>query len=266
MSACGFDTGLSVYDTNASTGKVAAGTTNAEEATRLLAERRRRARAQKELEEKKQEEEEIRSDRWLNQICSEYRLQDPYVQACVYMIPLSFRLKEEQLKKQQEQQQHNMVILQAKEEKGNEQNPYMLKQQDKCKKEEQENELHTQTDKQVRDEYMAVVLEFWVTAITWEFQGESLGACLSCLAFLTPLVLSQSSQREKAKVQAQENAERQRQDRELQTQHEEEERQLRKKVIPNRKCARSHSAGTDCMPAACSFWKGHMVIKYFLSF
>ncbi|CAM9117035.1 unnamed protein product [Lampetra planeri] len=37
------------------TGKVAAGTTNAEEATRLLAERRRQARAQKQLEEKKQE-------------------------------------------------------------------------------------------------------------------------------------------------------------------------------------------------------------------
>lgn len=42
----------------ASTGKVAAGTTNAEEATRLLAERRRQARAQKELEEKKHEQEE----------------------------------------------------------------------------------------------------------------------------------------------------------------------------------------------------------------
>uniref|UniRef100_A0A3Q2PLN7 MAP7 domain containing 2a n=1 Tax=Fundulus heteroclitus TaxID=8078 RepID=A0A3Q2PLN7_FUNHE len=41
-----------------SAGKGAAGTTNAEEATRLLAERRRQARAQKELEEKKQEQEE----------------------------------------------------------------------------------------------------------------------------------------------------------------------------------------------------------------
>uniref|UniRef100_A0A096LYT9 MAP7 domain-containing protein 2-like n=1 Tax=Poecilia formosa TaxID=48698 RepID=A0A096LYT9_POEFO len=43
---------------NTSTGKVGAGTTNAEEATRLLAERRRQARAQKELEEKKQENEQ----------------------------------------------------------------------------------------------------------------------------------------------------------------------------------------------------------------
>ncbi|KAM9788963.1 MAP7 domain-containing protein 2a [Neosynchiropus ocellatus] len=42
----------------ADSGKVAAGTTNAEEATRLLAERRRLARAQKELEEKKQREQE----------------------------------------------------------------------------------------------------------------------------------------------------------------------------------------------------------------
>lgn len=39
------------------TAKVAAGTTNAEEATRLLTERRRQARAQKELEGKKLEEE-----------------------------------------------------------------------------------------------------------------------------------------------------------------------------------------------------------------
>lgn len=40
------------------TGKVAAGTSNAEEASRLLAERRRQARAQKELEEKKREQQE----------------------------------------------------------------------------------------------------------------------------------------------------------------------------------------------------------------
>ncbi|XP_061607156.1 MAP7 domain-containing protein 2a isoform X2 [Phyllopteryx taeniolatus] len=40
-----------------STGKVAAGITNAEDASRLLAERRRQARAQKELEDKKREEE-----------------------------------------------------------------------------------------------------------------------------------------------------------------------------------------------------------------
>lgn len=38
------------------TGKPAAGTTNAEEATRLLTERRRQARAQKELEEEKKRE------------------------------------------------------------------------------------------------------------------------------------------------------------------------------------------------------------------
>jgi len=41
-----------------SAGKAAAGTTDAEEATRLMAERRRQARAQKELEEKKREKEE----------------------------------------------------------------------------------------------------------------------------------------------------------------------------------------------------------------
>lgn len=41
-----------------STGKVATGTANAEEATRLLAERRRQARAKKEQEDKKRLEEE----------------------------------------------------------------------------------------------------------------------------------------------------------------------------------------------------------------
>lgn len=43
--------------------KVAAGTTNAEEATRLLTERRRRARAQKEQEEKNRERQE--EERWV---------------------------------------------------------------------------------------------------------------------------------------------------------------------------------------------------------
>lgn len=42
----------------ASAGRVAAGTINAEEATKLLAERRRQARAQKELEDRKRELEE----------------------------------------------------------------------------------------------------------------------------------------------------------------------------------------------------------------
>lgn len=48
-------------------GKVGAGTTDAEEATRLLAERRRQARAQKEQEEKKQEKEE--EERLVNWAC-----------------------------------------------------------------------------------------------------------------------------------------------------------------------------------------------------
>lgn len=48
---------LTESESAASTVKVAAGTTNAEEATRLLTERRRQARAQKEQKEKHQEEE-----------------------------------------------------------------------------------------------------------------------------------------------------------------------------------------------------------------
>lgn len=49
---------LSLYlqETSPGTVKPAAGTTNAEEAMRLLTERRRQARAQKELEEEKRRE------------------------------------------------------------------------------------------------------------------------------------------------------------------------------------------------------------------
>ncbi|XP_075957588.1 MAP7 domain-containing protein 2a [Anarhichas minor] len=103
----------------ASTGKVAAGMTNAEEATRLLAERRRQARAQKELEEKKREEEE--------------------------------RYREEQLKKQlaQERQQQEAKTQQLKEKEKHEEDLNKLKQEeDKRKKEEQEKELQSQMDKE----------------------------------------------------------------------------------------------------------------------
>ncbi|XP_047462486.1 MAP7 domain-containing protein 2a isoform X3 [Mugil cephalus] len=98
-----------------STGKVAAGTTSAEEATRLLAERRRQARAQKELEEKIREQEE--------------------------------RLKEERLKKQLEveQQQKEKKAQQVKENRKKEEDLQILKQEeDKRKKEQQEKELQTQ--------------------------------------------------------------------------------------------------------------------------
>ncbi|GLD46839.1 MAP7 domain-containing protein 2a [Lates japonicus] len=101
--------------------KVAAGTTNEEEATRLLAERRRQARAQKELEDKKREQEEEE------------------------------RLKAEQLRKQliQEQKQQEVRAQQAKEKVENKEDPQRLTQkEDKQKKEEQEKELQTQMDKE----------------------------------------------------------------------------------------------------------------------
>nr|XP_020454500.1 MAP7 domain-containing protein 2-like isoform X3 [Monopterus albus] len=104
-----------------STGNVAAGTTNAEEATRVLGERRRQARAQKELEEKKQEQQEEE------------------------------RPKEEQLRKQlaQEQQQQEAKIQQAKEKGKNEEDPHRLKHEDKQRKEQQqEKELPSHTDKE----------------------------------------------------------------------------------------------------------------------
>ncbi|XP_044077548.1 MAP7 domain-containing protein 2a isoform X2 [Siniperca chuatsi] len=103
-----------------STGKVAAGSTNAEEATRLMAERRRQARAQKELEEKKREQEEEE------------------------------RLREEQLRKQlaQEQRQQEAKAQQVKEKVKNKEDPHRLKQEEENRKEEQEKKLQAQMDKE----------------------------------------------------------------------------------------------------------------------
>ncbi|XP_042355818.1 MAP7 domain-containing protein 2a isoform X2 [Plectropomus leopardus] len=103
------------------TGKVAAGTTNAEEATRLLAERRRQARAQKELEEKKREQEEEQ------------------------------RLREEQLTKQlaQEQRQQEATTQQVKEKEKKEEELHRLKEEEgKQKKEEQQKELQMDKEKE----------------------------------------------------------------------------------------------------------------------
>nr|XP_020488984.1 MAP7 domain-containing protein 2-like isoform X7 [Labrus bergylta] len=105
--------------TGMSTGKMAAGTTNAEEATRLLAERRRLARAQKELEEKKREQEEEQ------------------------------KLREEQLKKQltQEQNTQEAKAKQLKEGEKMEEGPHRMKQEEGNQKaEEQEVKLQILTD------------------------------------------------------------------------------------------------------------------------
>ncbi|CAK6953800.1 MAP7 domain-containing protein 2a [Scomber scombrus] len=102
-----------------STGKAAAGTTNAEEATRLLAERRRLARAQKELEEKKREQEEEE------------------------------RLKEEQLRKQlaQEQRQAELKAQQEKDKAKKEEDAHRLKQEEE-KREQDVQEKDQEMDKE----------------------------------------------------------------------------------------------------------------------
>ncbi|KAM7397943.1 hypothetical protein PAMA_006016 [Pampus argenteus] len=102
-----------------STGKAAAGTTNAEEATRVLAERRRQARAQKELEDKKREEEEEEE-----------------------------RRKKEQLRKQlaQEQQQAELKAQQVREKEKKEEDPHRLKHKEESQQNVQETELQTQMD------------------------------------------------------------------------------------------------------------------------
>ncbi|XP_056267636.1 MAP7 domain-containing protein 2a isoform X2 [Pseudoliparis swirei] len=106
----------------ASAGKAAAaGITNAEEATRVLAERRRQARAQKVLEEKRREREE----------------EDRY--------------REEQLKKQlaQERRQQEAKAQQLKEEGKKQEDLNRMKQEeDTRRKEEQEKLLQRQMDKE----------------------------------------------------------------------------------------------------------------------
>ncbi|XP_030293269.1 MAP7 domain-containing protein 2a isoform X2 [Sparus aurata] len=103
----------------ASAAKMAAGTTNAEEATRVLAERRRQARAQKELEDEKRKQEEEE------------------------------RVKEEQRRKQlaqQEQRQQEAKAQQVKEKAKIEEE--LKQEEDQQKKEEQEKELQAQMEKE----------------------------------------------------------------------------------------------------------------------
>ncbi|KAL6098565.1 map7d2 [Pungitius sinensis] len=105
----------------ASAGKAAAGTINAEEATKLLAERRRQARAQKELEDRKRELEEDE------------------------------RHREEQLKKQlaQERQPQQAEAPQPKGKGKQEEDLNRVKQEeDTQKKEDQGKQLQSQVDKE----------------------------------------------------------------------------------------------------------------------
>ncbi|XP_027887688.1 MAP7 domain-containing protein 2a isoform X5 [Xiphophorus couchianus] len=96
---------------NTPAGKVGAGTTNAEEATRLLAERRRQARAQKELEEKKQEkeqEERLREEEQKKQLAQQLQGQQAKVQQGEVRrnnVMDHHRLKLDEDKRKEEQQQ-----------------------------------------------------------------------------------------------------------------------------------------------------------------
>ncbi|XP_054899703.1 MAP7 domain-containing protein 2a isoform X3 [Poeciliopsis prolifica] len=106
---------------NPSTGKMGAGTTNAEEATRLLAERRRQARAQKELEEKKQEkeqEERLREEEQKKQLAQQQQGQQAKAQQGEMRrnnVMDHHRLKLEEDKRKEEQQQ---VQIEAEKEKA----------------------------------------------------------------------------------------------------------------------------------------------------
>lgn len=129
-----------------STGKVGAGTTNAEEATRLLAERRRQARAQKELEEKKQQkeqEERLREEERRKQLAKEQQLQEAKAQPEVRRNDAMdyHRMKLEQDKRKEEQKH---IMIEAEKEKPK----IHLKEDTECQR--QGRELQTQQEEEER--------------------------------------------------------------------------------------------------------------------
>ncbi|KAM4727452.1 MAP7 domain-containing protein 2a [Anableps anableps] len=130
-----------------STGKVGAGTTNAEEATRLLAERRRQARAQKELEEKKQEkeqEERLREEEQRKPLAQEQQWQEAKAQQGEMrwnnMID-HHRLKLEEDKRKEEQQQ---IQIETEKEKAK------VQAKEDAERQRQGRELLTQQEEEER--------------------------------------------------------------------------------------------------------------------
>ncbi|MED6257818.1 hypothetical protein ATANTOWER_031952, partial [Ataeniobius toweri] len=129
------------------TGKLGAGTTNAEEATRLLAERRRQTRAQKELEEKKQEkerEERLREEEQRKQLAQEQQRQEAKAQQGEVRrnnMMDHHRLKSEDDKRKEEQQQ---IQIEAEKEKAK------VQAQENAERQRQGRELQTQQEEEER--------------------------------------------------------------------------------------------------------------------
>ncbi|MEQ2313788.1 hypothetical protein AMECASPLE_005568 [Ameca splendens] len=129
------------------TGKLGAGTTNAEEATRLLAERRRQTRAQKELEEKKQEkerEQRLREEEQRKQLAQEQQRQEAKAQQGEVRrnnMMDHHRLKSEDDKRKEEQQQ---IQIEAEKEKAK------VQAQENAERQRQGRELQTQQEEEER--------------------------------------------------------------------------------------------------------------------
>ncbi|XP_047235248.1 MAP7 domain-containing protein 2a isoform X2 [Girardinichthys multiradiatus] len=127
------------------TGKLGAGTTNAEEATRLLAERRRQTRAQKELEENKQEkerEERLREEEQRKQLAQEQQRQEVKAQQGEVRrnnMMDHHRLKSEDDKRKEEQQQ---IQIEAEKEKAK------VQAQENAERQRQGRELQTQQEEE----------------------------------------------------------------------------------------------------------------------
>ncbi|KAM4544494.1 MAP7 domain-containing protein 2a isoform 2-T2 [Odontesthes bonariensis] len=134
-----------------SAGKPAAGTTDAEEATRLMAERRRQARAQKELEEKKREKEEeerLREEKQNKQLAEEQQRQQAKAQQeedrgnNVQDVP---RLNQEEDKRKREQQEREMQIqMETEKEKTR------VQAQEDAERQRQDRELQKQQEEEER--------------------------------------------------------------------------------------------------------------------
>ncbi|XP_037543947.1 MAP7 domain-containing protein 2a, partial [Nematolebias whitei] len=127
-------------------GKVGAGTTDAEEATRLLAERRRQARIQKELEEKKRAKEE--DERFREEEQKKKKQQEAKVQPAEVRrnsLNDAHRIQKEEDKRNEQQKTDLQIHLDAEKEKAE-----VLQAQEGAEHHRQDRELQTQHEEEER--------------------------------------------------------------------------------------------------------------------
>ncbi|MGH0178350.1 UNVERIFIED_CONTAM: hypothetical protein FKN15_012366 [Acipenser sinensis] len=206
------DIGASEASPVTPTGKTIAGTTDAEEASKLLAERRRQARLQKEREEQEKREQEEAE-----------------------------RVKAEELRRKmaEERARQEEAARQAEEERRREEERRQKREEEeRLRREQQDREMQAQLEREATSTKLnSYKKKFALPSVSWNvlFQSRCLQSCrypgsvreVSCIELCSR---SPSLQREEAELKAQEAAERFRQEREQLKRQVEQERLQRKKV------------------------------------